>query len=281
MPRQPRAKSITGIYHIMLRGIDHAAIFHDDQDCRTFLKILKECRFPLKQHSDMPYQSNTVPDAACLRTGSHQLDSLSDASSFDLYSYCLMGNHVHLLLKETNEPVQQNMKRIGIRYSAYYNKKYGRIGHVFQDRYKSIPVEDEEYLLATYRYIALNPVKARMVTRPGDYEWCSFRVDKEICSQDLLQSPLPIAYSADQLTTFVFSDQPEIQPFTERLPDREAEMILLKITGLEKAVYFKNLPSETREAFLDMLLEEGLSVRQVSRLTDLAKSTLTRQYNKH
>ena len=115
MPRQERTKSGTGIYHVMLRGIN-----------RTF------------------------------------------------YSYCLMSNHLHLLVREHKESVSSVMKRLGIAYAYYFNKKYQRNGHLFQDRFRSEPVNTMEYFVTLLRYIHQNPVKAGLVSSPGNYSWSSW-----------------------------------------------------------------------------------------------------------
>ena len=85
-----------------------------------------------------------------------------------------MGNHLHLLLKINETPLESVMKRIITKFVYFYNTKYARIGHLFLDRYKSEPVEDDEYLLQAVRYIHQNPVKAGMCTKPGDYVFSSY-----------------------------------------------------------------------------------------------------------
>lgn len=89
----------------------------------------------------------------------------------EIYGYCLMGNHAHLLIKETKENISQIMERIGTRYSWWYNWKYERVGHVFQDRFKSECIEDYSYLLTVIRYIHNNPVKAKIVDKSDQYRW--------------------------------------------------------------------------------------------------------------
>ena len=141
MPRQARTKSSTNIYHIMLRGINRQKIFLDDSDRRHFIKYMKEVK------TDSP---------------------------FILHAYCLMDNHVHLLLKETETPIEIIMKRIGVKYAIYFNIKHSRTGHVFQDRFRSEAVEDDRYFLTVLRYILQNPVKAGICPDPGDYRWSSY-----------------------------------------------------------------------------------------------------------
>ena len=129
MPRQARKKSNSGVYHIMLRGINRQLIFEDDEDMQRFIETLKRYK---------------------------------DECGYSLYAFCLMGNHIHLLLKEGEEPISTILKRIAGSYVYWYNWKYGRSGHLFQDRFKSEPVEDDAYFLTVLRYIHQNPVKARI-----------------------------------------------------------------------------------------------------------------------
>ena len=143
MPRSARKTSKTGIYHVMLRGINHQVIFADEEDGEKFLECLK---------------------ASKQRKG------------FELYAYCLMGNHVHLLVKEGPENIAQAIRSLGARYVYWYNWKYERIGHLFQDRYKSEPVEDDAYFLAVLRYIYQNPIQARLSKTVEEYRWSSYRL---------------------------------------------------------------------------------------------------------
>ncbi|WP_198543854.1 transposase [Petroclostridium xylanilyticum] len=85
-----------------------------------------------------------------------------------------MNNHIHLLLKEGKEAISQAMKRIGASYVYWYNMKYERYGHLFQDRYKSEKVEDDKYLLTVLRYIHQNPIKAGIVEEAIKYKWSSY-----------------------------------------------------------------------------------------------------------
>ena len=119
-----RKQSSTGIYHVMLRGVNRQQIFLDKEDCTYFLESLYVCK---------------------------------QISRFKLYAYCLMGNHVHLLINAKEEPVDMIMRRLGSKYVYWYNSKYERIGHLFQNRFKSEPVETDTYFLTVLRYIHMNP----------------------------------------------------------------------------------------------------------------------------
>lgn len=87
-----------------------------------------------------------------------------------------MDNHVHLLMSEGTEEISKIMKRINVSYAYYFNQKYGRIGHLFQDRFKSEGIEDDTYLLAATRYIHNNPVRANIVKHAGEYKWSSYGI---------------------------------------------------------------------------------------------------------
>ena len=106
MPRTARRRSGTGIYHIMMRGINRQRIFEDDEDNRMFLQFL------LKYKNQCGYK---------------------------ILAYCLMGNHIHLLMKEGDEPLEIVFKRMGAGFVNWYNVKYQRTGHLFQGRFKSEP----------------------------------------------------------------------------------------------------------------------------------------------
>lgn len=139
MARQARERSESGIYHTIMRGINRQDIFYDEDDYQHFMETVERVK----------------------------------TDKYDVYGYCLMSNHVHLLLHEKNEAIHQIMKRIGSSYAWWYNHKYHRIGHVFQGRYGSECVEDGGYLLTVIRYIHKNPVEAGIVNKPEDYRWSS------------------------------------------------------------------------------------------------------------
>jgi len=141
MPRTERKKSSTGIYHVMLRGINRQTIFEDNEDNEKFLQTIRECK---------------------------------ELSGFELYGYCLMGNHVHLLLKEGKEGLDLVFKRIGARYVFWYNWKYRRSGHLFQDRFKSEVIESDPYFIVVLRYIHQNPKKAGLCKTIEEYKWSSY-----------------------------------------------------------------------------------------------------------
>jgi len=144
MARMARFTVEDGIYHVMTRGNNKQTIFHSEGDFKTYLKFLKEnkTKFNIK-----------------------------------IYHYALMRNHVHLILKAaTGKNLSDMMKRLNVFYTNYYRKKYGGVGHFFQDRFKSFIIQSGSYLLECGRYVELNPVKAGIVRFPGEYRWSSYTV---------------------------------------------------------------------------------------------------------
>ena len=142
MGRVQRRYSASGCYHIMLRGNERKKIFLDDGDHQRFLDIL------LKKKTE---------------------------TQLLIYAYCLMDNHIHLVLRDDQNELSTIMKGIATSYAMFFNVKYNRVGHVFQDRFKSEPIENERYLMSAIRYVHNNPVKAKIVAKPDQYEWSSYR----------------------------------------------------------------------------------------------------------
>ncbi len=141
MPRGPREKSETGLYHIMLRGIDKRDIFLSKSDYKRFLSYIEKIK-------------ETIP--------------------VSVYAYCLMTNHVHILIKSETEEIGDIVRRIAVGYAQYHNLKYGRTGHLFQNRFRSETVNDDNYFLIVLRYIHQNPIHAGIVKNVSDYQWSSY-----------------------------------------------------------------------------------------------------------
>ena len=143
MPRRPRL-ILPGVpMHIIQRGNNRQACFAAEQDYLFYLDWLKD---------------------------------YAEKSSCRIHAYVLMTNHVHILLTSDNkEGVGLLMKRLGQRYVQYFNRCYRRSGTLWEGRFKSCLIQEEEYLLSCQRYIELNPVRAGMVDHPSRYRWSSYR----------------------------------------------------------------------------------------------------------
>ena len=181
MPRIGRIHSGTGIYHVMLRGINRQDVFEDAEDYWTFIRILSAVQSRL---------SDDLSTRVC---------------TCHIYAYCLMPNHIHLLLCEKEWKLGEVMKSVAASYVLYYNKKYGRIGHLFQDRYKSEPCNDSGYFITLFRYIHQNPVKAGLVRMARDYEYSSWPNDYlGLAAQQVCYTQAALnRYGIDELTARV------------------------------------------------------------------------------
>ena len=248
MPRTERKKSTSGVYHVMLRGINQQQIFEDEEDYLRFLSILRECK---------------------------------EVCGFKLYAYCMMGNHVHLLLQEGKEPLNLIFKRIGCRFVYWYNLKYQRVGHLFQDRYKSEAVEEDTYFLTVLRYILQNPMKAGLEELPGSYRWSSYGsyagkpdglTDPEMATEMLGGRDLLLQYVAEK-------NEDRLLDVVERrtgLTDEQASAVMKRVSGCDNASEFQGLADKRQKEILSTLLEKGLSVRQAARMTGVSKTTVAR-----
>ena len=188
MPRQARESSGTGIYHVMMRGINHQNIFEEQEDYYQFLTTL-----------DVMAQS-------------YESDGTPVGRNYILYAYCLMSNHIHLLIREREDTIGMAIKRIASSYVYYYNHKYSRDGHLFRERFKSEPVNDIAYFVTLLRYIHQNPLKAGMVERVKDYEFSSWGeyIDKDstlfpLCDTRTVLSRIPFN-DLDELVNDPLSD---------------------------------------------------------------------------
>jgi len=239
MPRNARVKSESGIYHIMLRGINQQLIFEDEEDNRKFLEVLNDCKA---------------------------------VSGYKLFAYCLMGNHIHLLIKVEKEDLEQIFKRIGGRYVYWYNGKYCRVGHLFQDRYKSEPVETDDYFLTVLRYIHQNPVNANISKKVDGYLWSSYNEYINPKVGQLIDSDFVLEMiGKDEFVRFnnqVNEDKClELEDKKFRLTDEQAKKEMAKISKCDNSSEFQELDIKKRDKFIKAFKENDMSVRQISRLT--------------
>ena len=239
MPRQARKKSRSGIYHIMLRGINKQVIFEDEEDNSKFLETLKN------------YKA---------------------ISEYKIFAYCLMSNHIHLLLKVEKEDIDLIIKRRASSYVYWYNWNHKRNGHLFQDRFKSEVVEDDSYFLTVIRYIHRNPIKAGTTKNIDGYKYSSYNeyikepimVDTDFCFKII---------DREQFVDFNKEDTKdvclEIEGDSFRLTDDEAKEVIYKISNCKTITEFQNLTIDKRDKYLKILRNQGLSIRQISRLTGI------------
>ncbi|MCM8829539.1 MAG: transposase [Candidatus Omnitrophica bacterium] len=143
MPRIARIAPKEYVYHVLTRGNNRQDVFKDERDYKRYIEILNKYKERYK---------------------------------FKIYHYVLMRNHVHLVVEpsERGGTLAEIMKCINLSYAQYYKARYKHIGHLWQDRYKSILISKDNYLLACGSYVELNPVRAGIVKDPKDYKWSSY-----------------------------------------------------------------------------------------------------------
>ncbi len=254
MPREARQKSKSGVYHIMLRSIRRQDLFHYDKDRIYFLQTLNRYK---------------------------------DKNAFKVLGWCLMGNHVHLLLQEGKLTTAEIMKRVGVSYAGYYNRKYKNSGHLFQDRYQSETVEDDAYLLTVIRYIHQNPVRAGMVQRPADWPWssCSGYYGKNIFPPGLLDSELVLGMFSTSLPTAVEwfqayneaeNDDLCLDDFDKvRYADKQAREEIERVLSPLSIEGVKTLPKAERDEILRIIKRiDGITQRQAAAILGVSPSLL-------
>ena len=245
MPRSPRLRSSTGYYHIMLRGINRSNIFESEPDKAFFLNSMYRAR---------------------------------EKSKFKVIGYCLMNTHLHLLLQESEE-IGVSIKRITVSYVQWFNRKYNRVGHLFQNRYKSEPIENERYLMAVLRYIHQNPIKAGMVKEASKYSWSSYNeylrmydsnnytIDGEIM-KEYFNSKKGFAEFHKEMSKENYMD------YKDRYSDNELLELFKKKISIDE---FYKIPLADRANIIkDIYQETGASIRDLSRGLGIGRSIVER-----
>jgi len=228
MPRIQREKGEFSTYHIVQRGNERKNIFLRDEDKLRFLDTMAKTR---------------------------------EKYNFLVYCYCLMDNHVHLLINDNGNDISKLMKSINVSYVSYFNRVNKRFGHLFQDRFRSEIIDEDPYLLEVSRYIHNNPVKAGIVEKPEEYRWSSYNiyVGKAVNSNELLDTGKILASFSNKKNKAVV----EYIRFTERYGE-ESEAILeieeeQQKIGQENHDYI-NGSADARQRIERSLAEQKLSM---------------------
>lgn len=251
MPRAARIVSETGVYHAMVRGINRQDIFRDKEDRIVFLE---------------------------------KLGAVKECSECSIYAYCLMSNHVHLLIAESIETIGQIMKRLGSAYAYWYNQKYGRVGHLFQGRFLSEPVNVETYLLTALRYIHQNPVKTGITHSCASYPWSSYHdyINSGRSTKSLTDTELGLESIGGPRRFAEFHQEPcdggllDIDVFT-RATDALAEQLIQQILVSRTTDDLLKMPTAERNRLLQKLKAlPGVSHRQIERVTGINRNVIQR-----
>ena len=254
MTRKSREKSATGVYHVMMRGTNKQDIFEVTEDYLRFISILRSMVYPVDDsRRPLPPRCN-------------------------IYAYCLMTNHVHLLIRESAEALASVIHRIATAYAHYYNNKYFRCGHLFQDRFKSEPVNDQGYFFTLLRYIHQNPMAAGLSKGIDDYEWSSWKeyagyrgCTSGFCDIRAVLSQMPI----HELHELVSDPLPKAAMILDldsgrKILSDEDVKVFLSSFGLRQPADLQLYSRERRREILREAKLYGASIRQLVRLTGIS-----------
>ena len=246
MSRIARGRGDSDVYHVVARGVNQALVFEDDQDRSRFMLLLSDCL--------------------------HQTEA-------QLYCWCLMGNHVHLLIHADVGALSQTMRRLLARYALYFNARHGRSGHLFQDRFRSEPVDSDEYLLCVVRYIHWNPIKAGL-SATCQSPWSSYA--------EYLGAP---RYCETARVLDVFGGREEFSRFHDERPGEacldvaevsrwaaDDEIVAHVEAALGPGILTRagSLGREERDEALRAMKGLGISLRRIQRLTGIGKNIIER-----
>ena len=238
MPKAARVKSASGYYHVVPKGIADQLIFEDDLDRSMYLELLRKAKAEV---------------------------------GIKLHAYCLMSNHVHLVVEDEHDMLSEFMKYVTERYAMYYAKQIGRTGGVFRKPFWSEPIESDEHLLSAVRYVHANPAAAGICPASA-YEWSSAKdyLGRETEITDT-ETVLDMLGGRDGFIEFSKPSHTTATPFlgsslTNHLSDAEALTIakaVLGDTGINLAACDRGVQS----AGIVELVQRGLSVPQIARIT--------------
>lgn len=243
MPRIARMKGEFSTYHVIQRGNERKSIFISDDDRIKFLDTIKR---------------------------------MKEKYNFKLEAYCLMDNHVHLLINDNGNDISKIIKSINISYAYYFNRIYKRVGHLFQDRFKSEVIDNDKYLVAVSAYIHNNPVKAGIAVMPEEYMWSSYNcfVGQEIKRPGLVDTERILwmfsnsrKKAAEDYRGYVLNFQPK----TEIIDVEDDKLLYIK----DNLDYIESYDCAIR-LIEEELLNKGKQVEEIKKDKDLRRELIIR-----
>ncbi|MGN0403881.1 MAG: transposase, partial [Bariatricus sp.] len=250
LTRHARKKSSTQTYHVVIKGADRQLLFEESKDYLKYLDIL-EC--------------------------------FKDQFKFEIYAYCLMSNHVHLLLHHPDTvSLESIFRHINTTYACWFNAKYDRTGFVQDGRYFSEPVDSDSALLTVLRYIHYNPAKAGLEKSPGSgYQWSSYN-DYTGKTAGLTDTAFVLRLLDTQEQFIAMhriappDDCLDIHKSRKRIPDDVAKDMMKQICSCDSAADFQNFSTLERNKNIVLLHKRGISIRQLNRLTGTPRGVIER-----
>lgn len=244
MPRISRQQSESGFYHVVLRGNGKQLLFEDDGDRLRFLELLSE-----KTESD----------------------------GIAIIAWCLMSNHVHLLLDDPDSLLSHAMHALGTAYARAFNEKSGHVGAVFQGQFTSIPIVSDRQLLQAVRYIHENPAKAGVASVDG-YRWSSY--GDYLCGSDIADTSRVLSMVGGHEGFLGFCADGRFVAYypraSQRVPDEDAALAATSALDGMAPHQVKELPKVQRDAALRALRAAGITVKQIERLTGIGHNRISR-----
>lgn len=260
MPRQPRSKSHSKVYHCMLRGVNKQDIFFDKQDYLKFQDII--------------YKTKKI-------------------FFYQLYSYVLMPNHIHLEIKDENQKLSKIIHSMATSYASYFNKKYKRVGHLFENRFQSKNVENSYYMLNLVRYIHQNPVKAG-ISEIDKYKWSSYleyfkNQNNLVNTKEILSIFSTESYKAKKeflefnRKSFKFQDSSELLEYEmkNKLTDEEVIFFIKEELCIHNVQEIQNYNIKCRDEVIQKIRRiQGVTQNQIARILGITVRMVQNAYAK-
>ena len=248
MAQKYRTQSEADLYHITARGAGQQILFEDDADRKALL---------------------------------HRMCKLLDEYGGEIYAWCFMDNHFHLIIRLKLDLLSKMMQRTEFWYAQYYNRKYLRKGPLFQGRFDSVPISSDEQLMKAVRYIHRNPAAVGVVDL-GKYAWSSYREYLGTPSVTSTELVLELFGGIEGMKGFhewegAESSAAVVKPETKhRLTDSEALKFAKQLLGIRSPSSLAAMGKAARNMGLAHLKANGLTIRQISRLTGIGRGIVQR-----
>lgn len=249
MPRKPRQSSPLNTYHVVVKGVSSQLLFEEYNDYLKYLEIL---------------------------------ELQKEKCSFNLFAYCLMSNHIHLLIQINEVSLESIFRKINTTYANWFNMKYSRSGPLQDGRYYSEPIKSLDQLLCALRYIHKNPFKAGLDEYVGSkYPWNSYHAFTRqndalvdigfILSKFASISDFIEYHSSDSDSIFI-----DINNIKHRIPDDVAIEIIKKSCSVNHPSDVSKFTLLSRKNAIFSLYKNGISARQINRLTGIPRGVIDR-----
>ena len=247
MPHTQRKRSETGFYHVVSKGDGGQVIFESNNDRTRYLE---------------------------------ELESAAADYGVEVHAYCLMDNHVHLLVRDAKGSLSGFMKQLDENYARYFAWRSGRVGHVFQGRFWSEPIDCDEYFLSAMRYIHMNP-EPPGICKARDYPWSSYRAYVGEKSFTTTELGLSLLGGKDRFEAFHEQGASSTRPFkssalSNHLTHDELVAIAVSTIGRDELNNLRGMAPVSRIPYLQKLRTIGMTCSEITRITGLGRSTVQR-----